>query len=250
MNKYFLCLLLIITVSADTKNSQEYAHTDIYKAYKNGSFTNTLYLKYTYLGNDIKNFDPCTPISDSYGRYIFIGILESVRKRCSGDWCDKNGGYGCMRNGVTTRECYEVEHIIDRKKSAPYIDGNLSRDILGNLIMAYGQWNAQLGYRNSLTWNDVQNEKMEIYGETIFKRALEAVEKCATDRNYYNTHYIVENDTIPQNNNSSISKKVLVIFSMVVFMAFCLIASMFIHKYIFSVETIEESSPETTTQNV
>ena len=72
MNKYLLCILLLASVYYC-----EYKHTDIYKAYKNGSFINTLFLRYTYLGDNVKTFDPCTPIDhDTSHRYIFIGILE------------------------------------------------------------------------------------------------------------------------------------------------------------------------------
>jgi hypothetical protein len=68
-----------------------------------------------------------------------------------------------------SQECYHVEHIIPRGNSIPEL-AECPTDIYGNLVMAYGKWNVQLG-------NKYFSEKNEIYGQ-LFADAYREVYKC------------------------------------------------------------------------
>jgi hypothetical protein len=148
----------------------ESKHTKIYESYKNGEFTDTIFLPDTYLGNS-GSFDPCSKID----RAKYIKLLNDNYIQCSGSWC-VNGEYSCKNpvNGKTFTSCYHMEHITDRKNSDSEFE-KYDKDILGNVVMAYGVWNMQVG---QLNWEDIKAEKREIYG-VIFDRAYSLVKACA-----------------------------------------------------------------------
>lgn len=141
----------------------ESKHTQTYTAWKNGSFTKTLFLRDTYLGF---NDNPCQKITR---RDAYIKILESKGIFCSGDWCDSQGGYSCMKN-----PCYNMEHIIDSGNSKVEFGSEYDKNILGNYVMAYSTWNRQVG---QLSWEDIKIEKKEIYTD-VFDRAYQVVKTC------------------------------------------------------------------------
>lgn len=89
---------------------------------------------------------------------------------CSGQFC-VNGGWSCKD---ASRQCYEVEHIIPVSNNIPELAG-CNMNIYGNVIMAYGLWNAQLG-------NRFLPEKHIIYGD-VFLKAYNAVYKCCHNGN-------------------------------------------------------------------
>jgi hypothetical protein len=90
--------------------------------------------------------------------------------RCSGQWCSGNT-FSCIFGG----NCYQVEHIIDKENSDPALAG-CSTNIYGNLVMAYGDWNQQVG---RLCWDQVVDEKGTVYG-SIFTQARENVKYCCS----------------------------------------------------------------------
>ena len=139
-------------------------HTSIYEEWKSGEFTGTLFLKNTYLG-DHWNIDPCQKID----RKKYIKLLLDNNIACSGTWCVDNE-YKCG----SREDCYHVEHIIDQKNSNPEYE-RYDKNILGNVIMAYSQWNMQVG---KLSWNDIKEEKREIYGQDIFQKAINNIIAC------------------------------------------------------------------------
>jgi hypothetical protein len=65
-----------------------------------------------------------------------------------------------------------VEHILDKANS---VLPNASKGVVGNLVMAYGKWNQELG---QLNWTNVEREKREIYGDWLVDQALLNVEWC------------------------------------------------------------------------
>jgi hypothetical protein len=116
--------------------------TDIYYQYIDGDIpASSIYLENTYLpilcGSSI---DPCMKYKD---RKTYIKLLEENNIECSGPWCI-NGAFSCGKSGNT--ECWQVEHIIDQSNS-DLVDQGYDVNIIGNVIMAYGKWNNQIGQR-------------------------------------------------------------------------------------------------------
>lgn len=68
----------------------------------------------------------------------------------------------------------QVEHIVDTNNGPNYLS-SCPKDILGNLVMATGQWNQQIG---QLCWKYVEREKRLVYGDEIVDYALSAVADC------------------------------------------------------------------------
>jgi hypothetical protein len=94
-------------------------------------------------------------------RPTFINKLPE----CSWIHCSHDG-WKCPDNNV---DCYHIEHIIPKNNSIPELTG-CNTNIYGNVIMAYGLWNAQLG-------NKFLPEKYLIYGD-VFINAYNSVYKC------------------------------------------------------------------------
>jgi hypothetical protein len=90
---------------------------------------------------------------------------------CTGSWCGTNHDFSCGRD---INNCYQVEHIIDRNTCDPELEGK-DKNIMGNLIMAYGKWNIEVG---QLSRDNVQNEKREIYTRFLYETAREFVLTC------------------------------------------------------------------------
>lgn len=158
------CILACLNLSLGTK------HTQVYLDYKAGRFKDTIFLKNTFIPQQQKAYyDPCRNIT----RPEYIQILKNLNIKCSGSWCI-DGEFKC-KSGDSIN-CYNMEHIIDRKNSIEETF-NLNKDILGNVLMAYGKWNQQVG--NLPTWDDIKAEKMEIYGSDIFNTALYYVKMCS-----------------------------------------------------------------------
>jgi hypothetical protein len=68
----------------------------------------------------------------------------------------------------------EVEHIIDINNSPGELE-NCNKRIRGNMIIANGQWNRQVG---QLCWKDVSVEKKLVYGDEIYNSAYNSVLSC------------------------------------------------------------------------
>lgn len=106
--------------------------------------------------------DPCTVINN---RAEYLSVLVNNGVVCVGQWC--NGNFGTKPQ----RTHYEMEHIVDVVETE-FPDCN--KNILGNLVMAFGIWNNQVGQLNS---KGVAFEKKEIYG-SIYNLARANVAKC------------------------------------------------------------------------
>jgi hypothetical protein len=130
-----------------TKNDRCSQHTEIYKSY-NKDELKTLYLEKTYL--------PLNNLIDTCKRYLqihrnkYIKELEIYNIKCYGKWCI-DGQYKCNNN----KACWQVEHIIDTNNS-PFNSEYYDLNIYGNIIMAYGKWNNQIGNKG---WSIVESEK-------------------------------------------------------------------------------------------
>jgi hypothetical protein len=129
--------------------------TAIFAQWGASNTENFYYLPDTWLGGDI-----CTVIPD---RRAYLAKLAARGVTCNGQWC--NGNFGTNNR----REDYEMEHIIDRNgvTSCP-------TNILGNLVMAYGRWNNQVGQLNP---QGVAREKTQVYGN-IYRFAYFNVGFC------------------------------------------------------------------------
>lgn len=141
--------------------------------------------QYNTFGNIFEN--KCQNLGNN-PRQIYTKILVDNDIQCMGDWCKEDGnnnGFDCKDMGL---DCYQVEHIIDRKNT-PYDPCNTN--ILGNVIMAYGKWNNEIGQR---CWNDVKNEKIIVYGKDIFCQAIKNVIACDKNCNINLPFDCINND--------------------------------------------------------
>jgi hypothetical protein len=157
-----LTILISTTFATEGNIKCDKLHSQVYDEYK-GNY-DVLRQKNTYGGNFD---DKCMELGEEY-REKYINILKNHNINCQGKWC-VHGTYSCK--GVES-ECYQVEHIVDRKNT-PYKD--CGTNILGNVIMAYGLWNRQVG---QLCWENVYAEKKEIYGEDIVCQAIRNIVSC------------------------------------------------------------------------
>lgn len=154
-------------MAAKLNSTQE--HSQIYQEWKQGRFHETLFLPQTYLGfeEDVR----CQPLSDdsTERRNQYVGLLRQRNIGCSGSWCIE-GQFRCRYGN--SQDCYNLEHMVDLQNS---MLGEYNRNIVGNIVMAYGKWNQQVG---SLTWPRVEAEKTEIYGRQLMEAAMLAIIEC------------------------------------------------------------------------
>lgn len=155
-----IVLLFITGVLCAGKSPRE--HTEIYTKWINGDFNETLFLPTTFIQDETLICQPVT-------RSSYIQLLQTLNIQCSGSWCI-DGEFKCKNNN----NCYHVEHIIDMQESLPDVS-SMSKNIIGNVIMAYGQWNVQIG---NMKWINVEREKRQVYGDKIVDRAIYNIEKC------------------------------------------------------------------------
>ena len=136
----------------------------IYTQYKNGTFNKTLFLENTYLGFD-ERVDPC----EFSNRGKYLKKLSTLGIKCSGDWCNKSGEFGCQEDN-----CYNAMHIIDPTNSDSEFGKEFNKNISGNMIMVYNRWKSQL----PKNWEDIKAEKRDVLGVHIFDKAAEYVRRC------------------------------------------------------------------------
>lgn len=117
-----------------------------------------LFMKSTFTKTDI-----CKKFTN---RQNFINYLESKGIYCSGKWCNGNYVYRDFSNS------YEVDHIIELKNSEL---NTYNKNIYGNIILAYGKWNRQVG---NLNWTYGKKEKIRVYGKDIVDQAIENIKQC------------------------------------------------------------------------
>lgn len=162
---FLILIVFLIQVSADhfaAKDCKDPPHTKTYDEYQ-GKLSELIQAD-TFGGNFPNK---CDDLGKNY-RPAYIKILKDNNIQCSGKWCI-DGEWKCNR----TNQCYQVEHIVD-KANTPY--DNCNPFILGNLIMTYGQWNNEIGQK---CWDQVLQEKLEVYGKEIFCNAIKNVVECS-----------------------------------------------------------------------
>ena len=152
-------------------------HTEVYLKYKRGEISREMmFQSNTFLTGDTSGphgvrFLRCKPYKS---RREYISLLNErgigCRSRCEGD------KYSCKNNHT---ECWHVEHIYDQKNS-PLVDSDV--DIYGNLVMAYGKWNMQMGSKG---WWVVQVEKSDVYGGRVFNQSRDNIIKCRRESNAF-----------------------------------------------------------------
>lgn len=152
-------LLLIACVFAQ--------HTKIYEENWNinGNANNYFYHRGTF-GKDVYD-DPCVKITNNaqFRNYINENII------CEGKWCIDS-----KFNTNKKRDDYEVEHIIDL--NGPEYNSCGCTSIVGNLVMAYGRWNAGLGGLAKHNYTNSEKEKTIVYGKYIMDSVRNVIEKC------------------------------------------------------------------------
>lgn len=167
----YLTFFVAVAFAAGTSSNQE--HTKTYLDFVSGQFTKTMFLPQTFLGqlHDYR----CIVLSDnaSERRREYIKILKDYGVECTGDWC-VNGKFDCRQKD--SRNCYNLEHIVDLRNSVA--DG-YNKNILGNMVMAYGKWNQEMG---GMKWPKVEVEKRRVYGDTIVDHAIANIIECQDAR--------------------------------------------------------------------
>lgn len=189
-------------------------HTPTYYNYKEGKFTDTIFLPHTYIYNILN--DPTDDIlCMKIDRIRYVNFLTNHNIQCNGSWCI----YGEFACGEFPN-CYHVEHIIDRSNAMKELDG-YNKDILGNVVMAYSKWNSQVG---QLVWPYVEAEKREIYGDRIMDFAISSIRKCH-EYNYGSDKDFIILDTedvdcnLPEDNDVYILKLVYWLIGIIVVIA-------------------------------
>ena len=163
-----ILFVLVLMCVADDSCSQ---HTAIYNAHGKLNDGNFYFVEKTFnYGNE---FNPCLVMDPNNA--LFRNYMSN-NLPCAGTWCSNVGnnknGWNCK---MSNRDCYEVEHIIPKANSIKELEG-CDTNIFGNLIMAYGKWNAALG-------NGFLCEKEEIYGSLIYNKAYNTVLNCCKTQN-------------------------------------------------------------------
>ncbi len=162
----FLYITSTVIISVNAAGSSDAIHTETYEQWISGQFNDTFYLENTFL-----NKHRCFVLSGNNRerRSQYLKLLTRHNIECQGSWCI-NGHFECKR--YDSKQCYNIEHIIDIKNS---ILPQYNKNIVGNIIMAYGRWNQEMGY---MTWDHVETEKREIYGNYIVDQAIENIKYC------------------------------------------------------------------------
>jgi hypothetical protein len=153
---------------------QAYSHTTFYL--KTGE--NNEHYQYFHpatFGMDIYS-DPLRQITSNgkFREYVNINIP------CTGKWCMNHTILGskfmCPKYGT---DCLHVEHIIDLG-GPEFEECPKCKNIVGNMVMAYGRWNSALGGLARSKYYDAQYEKSLIYGPNRINRAKQLIEQCCT----------------------------------------------------------------------
>lgn len=186
MLRLFVFSLFIAVVCA--AGSSTTVHTQTYEQWKAGVFDKTFFLPNTFLDKH-----RCLSLSEDgrERRQQYLELLEAEGIQCTGDWCI-DGEFRCPYGN--SKSCYNMEHIIDIKNSMPALAG-WNKNIVGNIIMAYGKWNQDLG---SMRWDNVESEKREIYGNDIVNRAMLNIQFCHEEHPTPNQDDVDENDAMPE----------------------------------------------------
>lgn len=171
ISMYCVIIGLTIMVSTYSYVSEEYPHTAVYinrNATKLGN-KDYFYFDVRTFGSDFSEEVQCKTVYETSNQPFRNYI--SQRFDCDGEWC--NDGWHC----TVPMECYEVEHIID-KNGPEFTNQFCNKNVFGNLVMAYGRWNRQLGNLQNKNYKYSLNEKREIYNEERLNMARAIIERC------------------------------------------------------------------------
>lgn len=111
--------------------------------------------------------DPCQRTANPHFRTFVNANVE-----CKGLWCIDEA-FKCPSGD--SRFCYNVEHIIDTN-GGEFLPNQTN--IAGNLVMAWGRWNQELGTLARKSYADAQGEKSLVYGSDAVIRAKSWIRKC------------------------------------------------------------------------
>lgn len=165
-----MSILLLTFISLCIASIPEQDHTDFYIQYgKNNTDFN--YFDTGTFGMDLYE-DVCTKISTNT---IFRNFINK-NVECTGRWCE-DGVFSCKKSN---KDCYQVEHIIDRNAPDPEVPIEC-HDIAGNLVMSNGEWNMQLGNLAQKSYEDSKKEKITIYGKKHVDNAYNNVVGCCVE---------------------------------------------------------------------
>lgn len=138
-------------------------------------------------GGDLKNYLHDIPITpQTYKRHL------NEELPCKFKYCYDNA-WKCKRGD--SRNCYNIEHIIDLH-GPEYSDHINCKNIAGNMIMAHGEWNQQLGQIARKNYAGSKREKTIVYGKRIMKRAEESIQSCIEKHSNVKPNTIDAVDTI------------------------------------------------------
>ena len=158
-----------VFINETVDNKFKLNHTNIYQTYWiNNMNDNFVFYDPNTFGINLYS-DPCTIINSNtvYRNYVKKNII------CTGKWCVDNE-YKCGTG--SKRNCYEVEHIIDTNSPSFNQDENCKK-IAGNLVMAWGKWNAALGGKYP-DYPAIENEKNTVYGSKLVELVKEQIKLC------------------------------------------------------------------------
>lgn len=151
------------------KNDSEFEHTKIYDELWDGKNDNNMFYDNNTFGLNIYQ-DPCKKITNNK----YFRDYVNNHTECTGKWCI-DGIFGNC--GGSERNCYEVEHIID--KNGPEFNVSTScKNIAGNIVMAWGKWNSALGGLASFDYKANINEKKIVYGRHMIEMVKLQIQRC------------------------------------------------------------------------
>ena len=155
-------------------------HTSTYSKYWPVYGNNNSFFYDSDTFGHIISADPCTQFTDNRQFRAYVNNLL-VCNSTTKAWCVSDA-YKCTLG--KNRQCYNVEHIIDL--NGPEFVG-YNKNIFANVVMAYGQWNQELGRLAYKDYDANVNEKTIVYGQATIDTARQYIEKCH-DLNYANVN--------------------------------------------------------------
>jgi len=193
-------------------------HTDQYNKFQSCEL-DKLFIQNTYGG--LFN-DPCQQMYSQK----FKQMLVNNNVSCDASWCLEKDDYGCQYAG--NRLCPNTEHIIDLNQAGSDYN-NCDKNILGNMIIAYGQWNYEVGTGSSFksNWENIKREKTEVY-QDIFNMADFYVRNCNCDGNNKNLesttiYHAIDTKSCNNDNKNSDNDEDIIILLILLFCVICIL---------------------------
>jgi hypothetical protein len=153
---------LVVYFELKPKKDLSAQHTKVFNSWNTQQNNNNSFFDTLTFGIEVFH-DPCTPIPTNKKFKDFV----NSNIRCTGDRCIK-GKFNCIKGNNV--DCYNVEHIFDKRNGSLYKNKNIA----ANMVMAWGEWNQQLG---RISYTESMTEKMIIYGD-YFERVKTQMDIC------------------------------------------------------------------------